>query len=118
MVWFFRRTAAAVTASTAGIAKSKLPVISRTIKRTATGAWDTLPKTEIIPMTTKTGIADTPTSSGKRRCSPLPSAPPKNPPTASPGANTPPDAPLPMVNAVARIFTNGSRRSTVNGRRL
>ena len=106
------------TAPIAGTSSEKSPVISTTIIITAMGALEIPPKREIMPTTTKTGIVDTWMISGKKVCSERPTAPPTAPPMTSPGANTPPLPPDPIVSEVVMIFMKGRIRRTASGSML
>jgi hypothetical protein len=64
------------------------------------GAFETLPKNEIIP----TIVRSTTSTDGKNWKNIPNIAAPRKPPITMPGANTPPDPPDPMVNDVATIF--------------
>jgi len=95
------------TAIMAGATTSRDPVISATIKMTAIGAREMLPKQAIMPTITKVaGSWGMPGAKGSsRRQTPAP----RNPPMTRPGPKIPPEPPEPMDSPVARIRANGSR---------
>ena len=90
------------------------PVISATMVKTASGAWETLPKHAIIPTTTKmpgpSGIPGRWNNSPSRQI-----AAPTNAPITIPGPKIPPDPPVPIDSDVATILTIGRTSTIHNG---